>query len=82
MTEKDVYQVADWKSRGGDRWVTYQAQLDAMMAVFGKAEIEAPRPSRENACWTSVAARGHLAGTWPIASARAAMSSALTYPSR
>jgi SAM-dependent methyltransferase len=45
MTEKDVYQVADWKGQSGERWVAYQARLDAMMAVFGQAAIEAAAPA-------------------------------------
>ncbi|TCU41422.1 hypothetical protein EV129_101713 [Rhizobium azibense] len=51
MAEKDVYQVADWKGQSGERWVAYQARLDAMMAVFGQAAIEAaaPAPGRTRA---------------------------------
>ena len=45
MAEKYVYQVADWKDQSRERWVTYQAQLDAMMAVFGQAAIEAVAPA-------------------------------------
>ena len=45
MTEKNVYQVADWKGQSGERWVTYQARLDAMMALFGQAAIEAAAPA-------------------------------------
>ncbi|MDH2434831.1 class I SAM-dependent methyltransferase [Pokkaliibacter sp. MBI-7] len=45
MTEKDVYQITDWKGQSGERWVTYQARLDAMMAVFGQAAIEAAAPA-------------------------------------
>ncbi|MGR9495947.1 class I SAM-dependent methyltransferase [Rhizobium leguminosarum] len=45
MTEENVYQVADWKGQSGERWVTYQARLDAMMAVFGQAAIEAAAPA-------------------------------------
>ena len=45
MTENNVYQVADWKGQSGERWVTYQARLDAMMAVFGQAAIEAAAPA-------------------------------------
>ena len=45
MTEKNVYQVADWKGQSGERWVTYQARLDAMMAVFGQVAIEAAAPA-------------------------------------
>jgi|GEM_PF-2472415 len=44
MTEKNVYQVADWKGQSGERWGAYQARLDAMMAVFGQAAIEAAAP--------------------------------------
>jgi SAM-dependent methyltransferase len=44
MAEKYVYQVADWKDQSGERWVTYQAQLDSMMAAFGQAAIEAAAP--------------------------------------
>ncbi|OCP02321.1 MULTISPECIES: methyltransferase domain-containing protein [unclassified Ensifer] len=44
MTENDVYQVSDWKGQGGERWVAYQARLDAMVAVFGEAAIEAAAP--------------------------------------
>ncbi len=35
MAEKNVDQVADWNGQSGERWVAYQARLDAMMAVFG-----------------------------------------------
>jgi len=45
MTENNVYQVADWKGQSGERWVTYQARLDAMMAVFGQAAIEVAAPA-------------------------------------
>ncbi len=44
MAEKNAYQVADWKGQSGERWVAYQARLDAMMAVFGQAAIEAAAP--------------------------------------
>ncbi|MCZ7449298.1 class I SAM-dependent methyltransferase [Agrobacterium rhizogenes] len=45
MAEKNVYEVADWKGQSGERWVAYQARLDAMMAVFGHAAIEAAAPT-------------------------------------
>ncbi|MBB4440906.1 MULTISPECIES: class I SAM-dependent methyltransferase [Rhizobium] len=45
MAEENVYQVADWKGQSGERWVAYQARLDAMMAVFGQAAIEAAAPA-------------------------------------
>src|SRR2546430_4061021 len=45
MAEKNVYQVADWNGQSGERWVAYRARLDAMMAVFGQAAIEAAAPA-------------------------------------
>jgi len=44
MAEKQVFQVADWNGQSGERWVANQARLDAMMAVFGQAAIEAAAP--------------------------------------
>jgi hypothetical protein len=34
MAEKNVYQVADWNGQSGERWVAYQARLDAMMGLW------------------------------------------------
>src|ERR1700739_3983278 len=51
MAEKNVYQVADWNGQSGERWVAYQSRLDAMMAVFGQAAIEAAAPARGAMCW-------------------------------
>ncbi|MBB2697443.1 class I SAM-dependent methyltransferase [Rhizobium phaseoli] len=45
MAEKNVYQVADWNGQSGERWVAYQARLDAMLAVFGQAAVEAAAPA-------------------------------------
>ncbi|WP_372027370.1 class I SAM-dependent methyltransferase [Tistrella mobilis] len=45
MAEKDVAQVADWKGESGERWVAHQARLDARLAVFGQAAIEAAAPA-------------------------------------
>ncbi|ABC93261.1 probable methyltransferase protein (plasmid) [Rhizobium etli CFN 42] len=45
MAEKNIYQVADWNGQSGERWVAYQARLDAMLAVFGQAAIEAAAPA-------------------------------------
>ncbi|APG89274.1 SAM-dependent methyltransferase (plasmid) [Sinorhizobium americanum CCGM7] len=45
MEEENVYQVADWNGQSGERWVAYQARLDAMMAAFGQAAIEAAAPA-------------------------------------
>ncbi|AYM76884.1 class I SAM-dependent methyltransferase [Janthinobacterium agaricidamnosum] len=45
MTEQNAYQVADWNDQSGERWVANQARLDAMVAVFGQAAIEAAAPA-------------------------------------
>jgi hypothetical protein len=45
MAEQNAYQVADWNGQSGERWVAYQARLDAMVAVFGQAAIEAAAPA-------------------------------------
>ena len=44
MAEQNAYQVADWNGQSGERWVANQARLDAMVAVFGQAAIEAAAP--------------------------------------
>ncbi|MCP3720739.1 class I SAM-dependent methyltransferase [Paraburkholderia sp. CNPSo 3281] len=46
MTEQNAYQVADWNGQSGERWVANQARLDAMVAVFGQAAIEAAAPAK------------------------------------
>ncbi|OEZ66367.1 aklanonic acid methyltransferase DnrC [Janthinobacterium sp. HH103] len=45
MTEQNAYQVANWNHQSGERWVANQARLDAMVAVFGQAAIEAAAPA-------------------------------------
>jgi 2-polyprenyl-3-methyl-5-hydroxy-6-metoxy-1,4-benzoquinol methylase len=40
-----AYQVADWNGQSGERWVAHQARLDARVAVFGQAAIEAATPA-------------------------------------
>ena len=40
-----AYQVADWNDQSAERWVAHQARLDAMLAVFGQAAIEAAAPA-------------------------------------
>lgn len=45
MTEQNAYQVADWNGQSGEYWVANQVRLDAMMAVFGQAAIEAAAPA-------------------------------------
>lgn len=44
MLEQNAYQVADWNGRSGERWVANEARLDAMLAAFGDAAIEAAAP--------------------------------------
>ncbi len=46
MAEQNAYQVADWNGQSGERWVANQARLDAMVAVFGQAAIEAAAPAK------------------------------------
>jgi cyclopropane fatty-acyl-phospholipid synthase-like methyltransferase len=45
MAEQNAYQVADWNGQSGEHWVANQARLDAMLAVFGQAAIEAAAPA-------------------------------------
>jgi len=45
MEEQNADQVAGWNGQSGERWVAYQARLDAMAAVFGQAAIEAAAPA-------------------------------------
>ncbi len=40
----NAQQVKDWNGRSGDRWVANQQRLDAMLAVFGEAALEAAAP--------------------------------------
>lgn len=44
MAEQIADQVGDWNGQSGERWVANQARLDAMVAVFGQAAIEAAAP--------------------------------------
>ncbi|WLR95769.1 class I SAM-dependent methyltransferase [Shinella zoogloeoides] len=46
MTDENAVQVPDWNGQSGERWVAYQTRLDAMMAVFGQAAIEAAAPAK------------------------------------
>jgi SAM-dependent methyltransferase len=45
MAQKNTDQIADWNGQSGERWVANQARLDAMVAVFGQAAIEAAAPA-------------------------------------
>ena len=44
MAEQNVERV-DWNDQSGERWVAHQARLDARVAVFGQAAIEAAAPA-------------------------------------
>jgi SAM-dependent methyltransferase len=44
MAEQTGDQATDWNDQSGERWVAHQARLDAMLAVFGQAAIEAAAP--------------------------------------
>ncbi|MCH8619497.1 methyltransferase domain-containing protein [Undibacterium sp. TS12] len=46
MAEQNAGQVAAWNGQSGDRWVANQARLDAVVAVFGQAAIEAAAPAK------------------------------------
>src|SRR6266496_4367818 len=45
MAQHNTDQIAAWNGQSGERWVTNQARLDAMLAVFGQAAIEAAAPA-------------------------------------
>ncbi|MFB6421051.1 MULTISPECIES: class I SAM-dependent methyltransferase [Bradyrhizobium] len=45
MAERNADQVIDWKGQSGERWVVHEARLDARLAVFGQAAIEAAAPA-------------------------------------
>ncbi|TGQ65117.1 MAG: class I SAM-dependent methyltransferase [Mesorhizobium sp.] len=45
MAQHNADRVADWNDQSGERWVAHQARLDAMLAVFGQAAIEAAAPA-------------------------------------
>ena len=45
MAQHNGDRVADWNGQSGERWVTHQARLDARLAVFGQAAIEAAAPA-------------------------------------
>ncbi|MCA8083843.1 class I SAM-dependent methyltransferase [Burkholderia cenocepacia] len=45
MAKQSADQVGDWNGHGGERWVANQARLDALVAVFGQAAIEAAAPA-------------------------------------
>lgn len=45
MAQHNADRVADWNDQSGERWAAHQARLDAMLAVFGQAAIEAAAPA-------------------------------------
>ena len=46
MATPNANQIADWNGPSGERWVANQARLDAMLAPFGRAALEAAAPVR------------------------------------
>ena len=44
MAKQSADHVGDWNGQSGERWVAHQARLDAMLAAFGQAAIEAAAP--------------------------------------
>jgi len=46
MAEKNADQAASWNGQSGERWVANQARLDAVVAAFGQAVIEAAAPAK------------------------------------
>lgn len=46
MPEQNADQIADWNGQSGERWVANQDRLDAMLAVFGQAAMEAAAPAQ------------------------------------
>ena len=45
MAKQSANQVGDWNGQSGERWVANQARLDALVAAFGQAAIEAAAPA-------------------------------------
>ncbi|MDR7306661.1 hypothetical protein J2X15_001944 [Rhodoferax saidenbachensis] len=46
MAEQDADLAASWNGQSGERWVANQARLDAVVAAFGRAAIEAAAPAK------------------------------------
>ncbi len=44
MSEPNAFQVHDWNGQSGERWVSNQVRLDAMLAAFGDAALAAAAP--------------------------------------
>src|SRR6185437_8318171 len=47
MAEQNTHQDAGWNGHSGERWVAHQVRLDARLAVFGQAAIEAAAPAAD-----------------------------------
>lgn len=45
MVQHNADRAAGWNDQSGERWVAHQAQLEARLAVFGQAAIEAAAPA-------------------------------------
>jgi ubiquinone/menaquinone biosynthesis C-methylase UbiE len=46
MAEQKADLAAIWNGQSGERWVANQARLDAVVAAFGQAAIEAAAPAK------------------------------------
>lgn len=46
MAEQNADMAASWNGQSGERWVANQARLDAVVAAFGQAAIEAAAPAK------------------------------------
>src|SRR3990167_9427596 len=46
MAEKNADRSSDLNGQSGERWVANQARLDAVVAAFGQAAIEAAAPAK------------------------------------
>lgn len=46
MAEQNADLAASWNGQSGERWVANQARLDAVVAAFGQAAIEAAAPAK------------------------------------
>jgi len=47
MAQHNADRAAGWNDQSGERWVAHQARLDAVMASFGQAAIEAAAPATD-----------------------------------
>jgi len=82
MAKQSADQVGDWNGQSGERWVANQARLDALVAVFGQAAIEAAAPAAGERVLDIGCGAGASTLLWQPALARRAKCWAWTYPNR